>query len=541
MAPHLHNTIDLIALVSPWRPQEVQRLQEMGLVQSHLLAHRLEVDVRKGRAGPDQVAVQVAKHPELLGPRSLTQHHLVHVAAAAAKVDVLRCLLAAADQAAATTALSGGSQRGNMRLRLANARNARGQTPLMLAAGAAGGLDCVRLLLEAGADPFATDCCGGRTALFYAACSDGADSAALLLEATRGGALPEPAFPNGPATALVDVRMLTGFTALHVAVVADARAVLRVMLRAQPRLVTPTLFGSYDFITCPRGTTPMHLAARHNRMEAAKMILLAFATSTSNGGATALDPRVLLDDLNRLPCQLAAANGHTELSDLLQPGVPLAQVLDGGMDAYLAGPPPLKLLAAVALRNQQQATLKATRRTLGLESPTARPTNSGGSACTKSILAACRASQSQRVHAATACDPAAQRLHKDLGFDIERGATPRATGRRSADFEALVEDEAEAAVAAAAAPQPAAACDSGACSCSAPPAAAKSPRHPADGSEGDESCGVCLDEEPCVQLQPCGHTMCADCCTGLFGMHHTEVVGCPFCRSTVGAFRPTCC
>jgi len=225
-----------------------------------------------------QVAVQVAKHPELLGPRSLTQHHLVHVAAAAAKVDVLHCLLAAADQAAATTALSGGSQRGNMRLRLANARNARGQTPLMLAAGAAGGLDCVRLLLEAGADPFATDCCGGRTALFYAACSDGADSAALLLEATRGGALPEPAFPNGPATALVDVRMLTGFTALHVAVVADARAVLRVMLRAQPRLVTPTLFGSYDFITCPRGTTPMHLAARHNRIEAAKMILLAFVS-----------------------------------------------------------------------------------------------------------------------------------------------------------------------------------------------------------------------------------------------------------------------
>jgi hypothetical protein len=216
-------------------------------------------------------------------------HHecLIHVAAAAAQADVLRCLIVAAEEAGAAEASSTAADTAaaaDAAEDMVNSRNARGQTPLMLAASAPGGADCVRLLLAAGADPWATDCCGGRTALFYATCADAAESAALLLAATDGQTLPAPAFPNGPATAYVDVRMLAGFTPLHVAVVANALVVLRMLLGASPRLVTPTLFPSHDFIACPRGTCPIHLAAKHNRVEAAKMIMLAFVSPAPAGG-----------------------------------------------------------------------------------------------------------------------------------------------------------------------------------------------------------------------------------------------------------------
>jgi hypothetical protein len=228
-----------------------------------------------------QLERECAKRPELLRARGLAfQQSLLHAAAQAANEDALRCLLRCAQEAAraADVDSGGGSARGAV-----DARNARGQTPLMLAAGHPAGAACVRLLLGAGADPWATDACGGRTALFYAACADAADSAAALMDATQGAVVPRPVFPNGPATRYVDVRMLAGFTALHVAVVADARGALRELLRGAPRLGVPTLFGSYDFIACPRGTCPMHLAARMGRTEAAKMLLLAHVSAGRGG------------------------------------------------------------------------------------------------------------------------------------------------------------------------------------------------------------------------------------------------------------------
>jgi hypothetical protein len=154
----------------------------------------------------------------------------------------------------------------------------------MLAAIHPGGATCVRLLLGAGADPWAADSRGGRTALFYAACADAADSAAALLDATQGAFAPCPSSPNGPATRYVDVRMRAGFTALHVAVDADARGALRELLRAAPALCVRTLVGSYGCIACTRGTCPMHLAARLGHTEAAKMLLLAHVSAGARQG-----------------------------------------------------------------------------------------------------------------------------------------------------------------------------------------------------------------------------------------------------------------
>jgi ankyrin repeat protein len=240
-----------------------------------------------------QLERECAKRPELLRARRLAFHpSLLHAATQAANEDALRCLLRCAQDAARAAAIHGGGGALPSSTHAAvNARNARGQTPLMLAAIHPAGATCVRLLLGAGADPWAADSCGGRTALFYAACADAADSAAALLDATQEALLPRPVFPNGPATRYVDVRMLAGFTALHVAVVADARGALRELLRGAPRLGVPTLFGSYDFIVCTRGTCPMHLAARMGRTEAAKMLLLAHVSARGRQGMRGVHTR----------------------------------------------------------------------------------------------------------------------------------------------------------------------------------------------------------------------------------------------------------
>jgi hypothetical protein len=231
---------------------------------------------------PRQVESALQRRPELLRLRALTAHQgMLHVAAAAANADLVACILrCAAVLPEAPPSCDGvpfgqAAHGGAGALAVVNMRNARGQTPLMLAAGNPAGEACVRALLAAGADPFAADMCGGRTALFYAAARDAAGCAAALLDAARGASAPRPTFPNGAGTGLADMRMLAGFCALHVAVAADARDTARVLLRATRRLCVPTLFGSYDFIACARGTTPLHLAARLGRGVIAKTILLA--------------------------------------------------------------------------------------------------------------------------------------------------------------------------------------------------------------------------------------------------------------------------
>lgn len=491
----------------------------MGIVVSTLEARRLVADVRKGRAGAQQVAHKLEQRPALLKLRKLSHHEcLVHAVAAAGNADVLRCLLHFAESAAADVCADPHT--------LVNAKNARGQTPLMLASGNPGGAECVRLLLAAGADPWAADVCGGRTALFYAAISNAADSAAALLEATAGHTLPNARFPNSTSTTYVDVRMLAGFTALHVAVIADAQAATRVMLRYRPRIATPTLFGSYDFITCPRGTCPIHLAARHGRSDLAKMLLLAHA-SIGARATNAVDQRVLLDDYGRLPCHLAALNGHDELALMLQPGVPLSQAL-GAVDdryLYLTGPAPLKLLAAAALRGHQKATLAAARRALGLEAGEGTAVASGCAAGCPAAAAAAAAGApagGQRLHMATACDPAREAAHrKGSGFEVPPAAACCSCDRGAGPVDAngAPGQEAERA-----APAP----GGGAADCAAAGEVA---------AEEDSCCGVCLDAPPCVRLSHCGHKMCASCCTSLFGMLHSEVVACPFCRNPVGAFN----
>lgn len=84
---------------------------------------------------------------------------------------------------------------------LVNSRNGKGQTPLMLAAGH-GHASTVSYLLENGADPWASDRLGARTAIHYAAKNGHVDAIKALLadssaDANRSNRLE---FPNPAST-----------------------------------------------------------------------------------------------------------------------------------------------------------------------------------------------------------------------------------------------------------------------------------------------------------------------------------------------------
>jgi hypothetical protein len=155
-----------------------------------------------------------------------------------------------------------------------------------------------------------------------------------------------------------------------------------------------------------------------------------------------------------------------------------------------------------------------------------------------------------RAGSALKCSPsqssglAGPHAAKALALEMVRATPPASSSVLQARFEAEAAAEAKAAAAAAsAAEQASCAGDDDAACCSAS-CWGEWDADAGDGEIGDDcgdDCGVCLDSAADVRLEPCGHTLCAECCGQLFGMQHAEVVACPFCRGAVGAFRPACC
>jgi hypothetical protein len=251
---------------------------------------------------------------------------------------------------------------------------------------------------------------------------------------------------------------------------------------------------------------------------------------------------VLLDDLNRLPCQVATVHGHTDVARLLQPGVPLAQLLGGGSAGpsglYLAGPPALKLLAAAALRAHQEATLKSARAALGLAGGDAAGAFGGAGA-------RCHRGHGQRLHSALSCDPVRGHAHpKAAVFDFagsrsdDGGSEEPATPMSGAVLFGSGCGNDNGCSTSASALQLAAGPAHGAPGCGCGCGSATDSDAGSETGDGDGCCGICLDAEPAVALRPCQHALCADCCGRLFTMNHANVVACPFCRATVGSFAP---
>ncbi|EFJ40583.1 hypothetical protein VOLCADRAFT_99615 [Volvox carteri f. nagariensis] len=196
--------------------------------------------------------------------------------------------------------------------------NCKGQTPLMCAC-AAGSPELVKLLMAQGADPWAGDRCGFRTALHYAAMSGSAPCIEALLQnmAVRDMAR--------LGVRYVDVRSVCGLSALHYAAFFDHPAAVEELLRHDPHINAATSSHSYDiFVSCDALSTPLHFAAFRGSVEVVRQLLMYHVqrvrSSSSRNAARTRDPRRCANYGHQFPWQ-------RELVTLLHPGLPVEEVL----------------------------------------------------------------------------------------------------------------------------------------------------------------------------------------------------------------------
>ncbi|GAB4813706.1 hypothetical protein N2152v2_000752 [Parachlorella kessleri] len=168
-----------------------------------------------------------------------------------------------------------------------NTRDNSRITPLMLAAGTDESGDCVRVLVQAGADVECTDALG-MGALHYAVMAGLLGPAKVLLE----------------AGAAMSGTMRAGMTAVHLAAASkspNAGAMVRLLLAA----------GAAPSAAADKGLTPLHVAAVEGNVEVVRVLLQAGARADAR------------DCEGRTPAQLAAQEGvvNAEVAKLLRQAV----------------------------------------------------------------------------------------------------------------------------------------------------------------------------------------------------------------------------
>ncbi|KAL4423321.1 hypothetical protein ABPG77_006116 [Micractinium sp. CCAP 211/92] len=349
------------------------------------------------RAGDaDKAAAVLAASPSAAAYCTLEGLSSLHVCAVSRRTDLLEQLLVALHAAG-----SGKSPKAARRAlsKAVNQKNVHGQTPLMLACRA-GAADCVRLLLEAGADATLFDDLQQRTCLHYAAVHGWAEAIDALLEdesvlRTGEGQQQQQQQQQQPTRLrdahipdsqghhrYIDGRDGYGLAALHLAAshghLAAVKALLKWGASLAVRCNSVYGMGSPSDHWAP-SSTPLHYAAASGRGRVVQAILQA-AAERQRIEPHVPDIRLLQDFRGQRPYDVAVFRGHRQLLWALDPRVPLAALLQ--QPAAAPAVPRLAALAAAALRrrlNQQLGALPAGA--AGTRAGTASTAAAAGGAC----------------------------------------------------------------------------------------------------------------------------------------------------------------
>ncbi|KAK3151192.1 hypothetical protein QOZ80_3AG0242870 [Eleusine coracana subsp. coracana] len=223
--------------------------------------------------------------------------------------------------------------------------NRHKQTALMLAA-MHGKTDCVRRLLDAGANIVMFDSSHGRTCLHYAAYYGHAESLRAILSAAKSA----PVSQSWGFARFVNVRDDTGATPLHLAARQGWRRCVHVLL--ENGAIVSASSGAFGF----PGSTPLHLAARGGNLDCVRQLL--------SWGAD----RLQRDSVGRIPYEVAVKRGHVACAALLNPSSAEPLVWPSALKFISELEPDAKALLEAALmeanRERERRILKGTKNAL---------------------------------------------------------------------------------------------------------------------------------------------------------------------------------
>ncbi|XP_037425375.1 E3 ubiquitin-protein ligase XB3-like isoform X2 [Triticum dicoccoides] len=223
--------------------------------------------------------------------------------------------------------------------------NRHKQTALMLAA-MHGRTECVRRLLDAGANILMFDSSHGRTCLHYAAYYGHSDCLRAILTAARTA----PVSQSWGYARFVNVRDDTGATPLHLAARQGWRRCVHVLL--ENGAIVSASSGAFGF----PGSTPLHLAARGGSLDCVRQLL--------SWGAD----RLQRDSVGRIPYEVALKRGHAACAALLNPSSAEPLVWPSPLKFISELEPDAKALLEAALmeanREREKRILKGAKNSL---------------------------------------------------------------------------------------------------------------------------------------------------------------------------------
>eukprot|EP00884_Botryococcus_braunii_P003250 jgi/Botrbrau1/12926/Bobra.92_1s0006.1 len=421
--------------------------------------------------------------------------------------------------------------------KLVNARNNKGQTPLMLACSK-GNHKVVELLLQLGADPIMRDSMNDRTPLHYAASGSGSLSCVEALLSDKVTCMTDQGLRRlrdcwidqgieGSQHRYIDCPDKQNITPLHLAAAAGNVRVCKALLRAGCRIdVFADKLWVLQHSSSSRsqrrsGTTrvypcctALHVSAARGDFRIARAMLRNYVMSSR--ALSGKDVRLMRDGAGLQPYQVEMMRADSRLEALLDPTVPLALALASDTAVHREkpwGPMSLKVLSAATLQMTLLQQLD------GLEPP-----------------------QSERIalvtDRSTRCSTSGSWGPSVRGFLRSPKRTSKDASNNSDNQEGSDGEEDPCCCPC---PSPMRFChhdgrDGGPCGGDADKCSWAEAECGGEEPEGS-TCRICYESPPSVNISVCGHRLCVPCGRQLcvstgFG----RAPRCPFCRLEIAEF-----